>query len=148
MIGGSGERKTFRLAALFADHLNIICAPDELPQKLAAARQRCEEVDRDPATLATSWHASVVLGDDPADARARAEAGMAARGVDLSGTLPERVAAMTARLFLGTPDDVARGIQDRVLAHGVQGLTVSIVADGHDPHVVAAVGRALAPLVG
>lgn len=148
MIGGSGERKTFRLAALFADHLNIICAPEELPQKLSAARQRCEEVDRDPATLATSWHASVVLGDDPADARARAEAGMTARGVDPSGIPPERVAAMTARLFLGTPDDVARGIQERVLAHGVQGLTVSIVADGHDPHVVEAVGRALAPLVG
>ncbi|MEZ5126907.1 MAG: LLM class F420-dependent oxidoreductase, partial [Micropruina glycogenica] len=53
MIGGSGEKKTFGLAARHFDHLNIIAGFPELPGKLAALAQRCEEADRDPATLET-----------------------------------------------------------------------------------------------
>ena len=76
MIGGSGEKKTFGLAARHFDHLNIIAGFPELPGKLAALAQRCEEVDRDPATLETSVLVSVVAGEGvteevipPADAR-------------------------------------------------------------------------------
>jgi F420-dependent oxidoreductase-like protein len=54
MLGGSGEKKTFRLAARYADHLNIIADIAELPGKLDVLRQRCDEIDRDPATLETS----------------------------------------------------------------------------------------------
>jgi F420-dependent oxidoreductase-like protein len=38
MLGGSGEQKTFRLAARFADHMNIICGRTEIPRKVAALR--------------------------------------------------------------------------------------------------------------
>jgi len=58
MLGGSGERKTFRLAALFADHMNIICDRADLGRKVAALRQRCEEIGRDPATLRLSVNIS------------------------------------------------------------------------------------------
>ena len=54
MIGGSGEKKTFGLAARHFDHLNVIAALPELPGKVAALARRCEEADRDPATLETS----------------------------------------------------------------------------------------------
>src|SRR3978361_2379318 len=54
MLGGSGENKTFRLAARYADHLNLIANIDELPGKLNVLRQRCAEIGRDPATLETS----------------------------------------------------------------------------------------------
>ena len=47
MLGGGGERKTFGLAARYADHLNIICDPADLPRKLEALDQRCAEVGRD-----------------------------------------------------------------------------------------------------
>ena len=50
----AGEQKTFRLAARYADHMNIICGRQDVPRKVAALRQRCEEVGRDPATLPTS----------------------------------------------------------------------------------------------
>jgi F420-dependent oxidoreductase-like protein len=39
MLGGSGEKKTFRLAARYADHLNIIADIDKLPGKLNVLRQ-------------------------------------------------------------------------------------------------------------
>ena len=41
MLGGSGEQKTFRLAARHADHLNIVGAsPAELPRKLEVLAER------------------------------------------------------------------------------------------------------------
>lgn len=36
LIGGGGEKKTFAIAARFADHLNIVAAVDELPRKMRA----------------------------------------------------------------------------------------------------------------
>jgi F420-dependent oxidoreductase-like protein len=54
LIGGSGEKKTFRLAAQHFDYLNITAGFNELRGKLDALKQRCEEVGRDPATLTTS----------------------------------------------------------------------------------------------
>jgi len=56
MLGGSGEKKTFRLAAKYADHMNIICPLTELPHKVSVLRERCEEAGRDPSTLETTSH--------------------------------------------------------------------------------------------
>lgn len=53
LIGGGGEKKTFAIAARYADHLNIIAGLDELPRKLDALAQRCDEAGRDRSTLET-----------------------------------------------------------------------------------------------
>ncbi len=58
MIGGNGPNVTWRLAARFADELNVDgMSPEEVGEALPVIRQRCEEVDRDPATLPVSVHA-------------------------------------------------------------------------------------------
>jgi F420-dependent oxidoreductase-like protein len=132
MLGGSGEQKTFRLAARFADHMNIICDPQDIPRKIAALRQRCEEVGRDPASLATSYLAMVVM----------MESGDQARAV-LDQVPPDR----RSRIFAGTPDQVAESLQKQVLDHGIGGLTINMVVNGHEPGVVALAGRTLQPLV-
>jgi alkanesulfonate monooxygenase SsuD/methylene tetrahydromethanopterin reductase-like flavin-dependent oxidoreductase (luciferase family) len=54
LLGGGGERKTFSIAARLADHLNILAPLDDLPMKLKALAQPCEEYGRDPNTLETS----------------------------------------------------------------------------------------------
>ena len=51
MVAGRGPNVTFRLAARFADILNLGVEMPEAPDALAAVRQRCEEIGRDPATL-------------------------------------------------------------------------------------------------
>jgi F420-dependent oxidoreductase-like protein len=57
MVGGNGPNVTWRLAARFADDLNVDgMFPDDLREALPIIRSRCEEIGRDPASLAISAH--------------------------------------------------------------------------------------------
>src|SRR6185436_18457949 len=55
MVGGNGPNVTWRLAARFADELNLDgLEPAEVEEALPTIRRRCEEVGRDPSTLRVS----------------------------------------------------------------------------------------------
>ena len=41
MIGGSGEKKTLRMVAQYADESNLICGDDEIARKLEALDAHC-----------------------------------------------------------------------------------------------------------
>jgi alkanesulfonate monooxygenase SsuD/methylene tetrahydromethanopterin reductase-like flavin-dependent oxidoreductase (luciferase family) len=57
MVGGNGPNVTWRLAARHADELNVDgMSPAEVAEALPVIRARCEEIDRDPATLPVSVH--------------------------------------------------------------------------------------------
>ena len=57
MVGGNGPEVTWRLAARYADELNLDgMTPAEVAEALPVIRSRCEEVGRDPATLTVSIH--------------------------------------------------------------------------------------------
>jgi F420-dependent oxidoreductase-like protein len=132
MLGGSGEQKTFRLAARFADHMNIICAREDIGRKIAVLKQRCEEIGRDPATLPTTWHATVVMAESEGEAK------------ELLLRLPE---ARQAIAFVGTPDQVTEQIQRDVLDQGADGLTFNLIPNGYVPGAVTMAGEALKRLV-
>ncbi|HEU5118418.1 MAG TPA: LLM class flavin-dependent oxidoreductase, partial [Isosphaeraceae bacterium] len=82
LIGGSGERKTLRLVAKYADVCNIFGDAATVAGKLEVLRRHCDDVGRDPAEIEVS--ALVMLppeGIKPGDVVAAAEA-LAAVGVD------------------------------------------------------------------
>ncbi|WP_030435946.1 LLM class F420-dependent oxidoreductase [Actinoplanes subtropicus] len=133
MLGGGGEKKTFRLAAKFADHMNIICDVDDIPQKVAALRQRCEEAGRDPATLPTSFLSMGLVGEDEAEVK------------EIAARIPED---RRGRVFLGTADQVAEQLHEKVIGAGIGGITINLVVNGHRPGMVSRVGAALKPVVG
>ena len=57
LIGGNGPKVTWRLAARFADELNLdALMPDEIEAALPVIASRCEELGRDPASLGVSVH--------------------------------------------------------------------------------------------
>jgi F420-dependent oxidoreductase-like protein len=59
MVGGNGPNVTWRLAARFADELNLDwLTPDEVRDAKTVISSRCEEIDRDPATLRISVNIS------------------------------------------------------------------------------------------
>ena len=126
MIGGRGEKKTFRLAAQHFDHLNVIADFDELPNKVAVLKQRCEEVGRDPATLETSMLVTALIDDN-----ASAE------------SIP---AEMSQRMVVGSADAVAEQIKAKVFDAGIDGVVINVPF--YSPGIVAKAGAALARLVG
>ncbi|MBA3587347.1 MAG: TIGR03560 family F420-dependent LLM class oxidoreductase, partial [Chloroflexi bacterium] len=57
MVGGNGPKVTWRLAARYADELNLDgMSPDEVCEALPTIRARCEEIGRDPDSLSVSVH--------------------------------------------------------------------------------------------
>jgi len=57
LIGGNGPNVTWRLAARFADELNLdAMLPEDVAAAMPVIRSRCEEIGRDPATLRVSVH--------------------------------------------------------------------------------------------
>lgn len=57
LVGGNGPNRTWRLAARFADELNLdALTPDQVAAALPVIRERCVEIGRDPATLGVSIH--------------------------------------------------------------------------------------------
>jgi F420-dependent oxidoreductase-like protein len=47
MIGGSGERKTLRLVAQYADACNLFGPPDTVAHKIDVLRRHCDDLGRD-----------------------------------------------------------------------------------------------------
>jgi alkanesulfonate monooxygenase SsuD/methylene tetrahydromethanopterin reductase-like flavin-dependent oxidoreductase (luciferase family) len=69
LVGGNGPNVTWRLAARFADELNLdALTPSQVEAALPIIASRCTEIGRDPASLAVSVH---IWGE--ADARPGAE---------------------------------------------------------------------------
>jgi F420-dependent oxidoreductase-like protein len=57
MVGGNGPNVTWRLAARYADELNLDgMTPGEARAAMPVIRSRCEEIGRDPASLRVSCH--------------------------------------------------------------------------------------------
>jgi F420-dependent oxidoreductase-like protein len=129
MIGGSGEKKTIPLAAQHFDHLNVIAGFDELPRKVEVKNQRCEEIDRDPATLETSMLVMALI-DENATA-------------DL---IPDE---FKQNVVFGGPDQIAEQIKTKVLDAGIDGVILSPLThvQGYEQGRITAVGEALKPLV-
>ena len=75
LIGGSGERKTLRLVAQYADACNIFGGPHEIAQKLDVLRRHCHEVGRDPNEIeVTAMYRDLPEGAGPKEVLGGAEA--------------------------------------------------------------------------
>ena len=77
MVGGSGERKTLRLVARYADACNLFPGP-EVPHKLDVLRRYCDEEGRDYAAIEKT---SMLMFDSAGGAPAVHEAIQTLRGL-------------------------------------------------------------------
>ena len=112
IVGGNGPNVTMRLAARFADELNLVFRPlDEVPGLIATARQRCEEIDRDPATLRLSMYLADPQVKEPGQRRADTIARLAEMGLDRLVAFPTRY---------GPTTDVQAAFAEDVRAAGIE----------------------------
>ena len=80
-IGGSGERRTLRTAARFAQHWNFVGGtPEQFARKREVLHAHCRDIGRDPAEILLSSH--VIYDGDPA-ATVAAAAALADAGAEL-----------------------------------------------------------------
>ncbi len=112
MVGGNGPNVTWRLAARFADELNVDgMSPDEVRDALPTIRARCEEIDRDPATLAISVHIWAETATIPGQRRIDLLAGYREVGVDRVMGLDKRSATSDEALEAFAEDARAAGLE-------------------------------------
>ena len=137
-VGGAGERYTLPLVARHADWWNCpTYALPELPWKLAALRQECVRIGRDPAGLAVSEEAVLALVATPArvdEARA-----LAARRFPGPGW------GFAQGGYCGTPDGVVARIRERARL-GVSRF-VFFLHDRGGPETLRLLAEEIAPAV-
>jgi F420-dependent oxidoreductase-like protein len=134
LIGGSGERKTLRMVAQYADGCNVFGDPTRVRHLLNVLEEHCDRLGRDPAEITKTTMATIAIGETEEAARAK---------LDLMrevGVPAERVASFT----VGAPDGI-RELAEAYREVGIEGLTIRM-PDAHDPEAVALVGETLAPV--
>jgi alkanesulfonate monooxygenase SsuD/methylene tetrahydromethanopterin reductase-like flavin-dependent oxidoreductase (luciferase family) len=77
MIGGSGEKKTLRTVARYADMWNAMGPVDVMAHKIDVLRRHCDEVGRDIAEIEFTLGVKVTIRDTKAEADRVWEAAMA-----------------------------------------------------------------------
>jgi alkanesulfonate monooxygenase SsuD/methylene tetrahydromethanopterin reductase-like flavin-dependent oxidoreductase (luciferase family) len=69
MIGGSGEKKTLRTVAAYADQWNAFGDPETLAHKDSVLRAHCEDVGRDQTQIERTVGGKIVIRDTESEAR-------------------------------------------------------------------------------
>ncbi len=106
MIGGSGEKKTLRIVARYADMWNTGGDPEKLAHKLEVLREHCSGVGRDIAEIELTVGCKPIIRDSREAARRVWVEQMAHNRT--SPDLREEDAT-----WVGTPEDVAQAMRAR-----------------------------------
>jgi F420-dependent oxidoreductase-like protein len=134
VVGGSGERKTLRMVAQYADGCNFFGDPEQARHLLGVLEGHCERLGRDPAEITKTSMRTIAIAETEEAAQAKLDAMRAA------GLHERRIAATVT----GTPDQILENAQ-AFRDVGIEGLTFSM-PDVHDLEAVALAGETLAPL--
>ncbi|MEO6349247.1 MAG: LLM class flavin-dependent oxidoreductase [Candidatus Limnocylindrales bacterium] len=116
MIGGSGEKKTLRTVARYADMWNMSGPVEKVRHKIAVLDQHCADVGRDPSDIERTISCKLFLRDSEAEAR-----DLVARTMDQNGTPLARVAD-DETFWPDTPERTA----ERLLEYRQLGVTTFI----------------------
>jgi alkanesulfonate monooxygenase SsuD/methylene tetrahydromethanopterin reductase-like flavin-dependent oxidoreductase (luciferase family) len=107
MIGGSGERKTLRSVAKYADMWNAMGTPEKLRHKLDVLRDHCEAVGRDIGEIELTVGCKPIIRSTEAEARRVWQAQMAHNRTPMSDVEDDDT------FWVGTPEQVAQEMIDR-----------------------------------
>jgi alkanesulfonate monooxygenase SsuD/methylene tetrahydromethanopterin reductase-like flavin-dependent oxidoreductase (luciferase family) len=135
MIGGSGEKKTLRMVAQYADASNFFGDAERMRHLIGVLEGHCERLGRDPAEITKTRLGTILIAPTAEEAERRLEA-LRRRGVS-EGTLATMVA--------GDPDAVGERVT-ALLDAGVDALIFN-TPFAHDLEMVALIGETLGPLL-
>jgi F420-dependent oxidoreductase-like protein len=127
LIGGSGERKTLKLVAQYADYCNVFGDPGAIARKFEVLRRHCDTVGRPMSEITLGNHRGILIAADEAELAAKQAKHPRWAGI------------------MGTPSAVIAQIAEYAAA-GSQYLTFHL-ADPEDTAAVRLLGEAVLPAV-
>jgi alkanesulfonate monooxygenase SsuD/methylene tetrahydromethanopterin reductase-like flavin-dependent oxidoreductase (luciferase family) len=107
MIGGSGEKKTLRTVARYADMWYALGDADFLADKLDVLRRHCDEVGRDIGEIELTVGCKPIIRATEAEARRVWEDQMVTNRTPMSDVLEDET------FWVGTPDLIAERMLER-----------------------------------
>ena len=136
LVGGSGERKTLRLVAQYADGCNVFGDVEKVKHLMGVLEGHCETAGRDMGEITKTRNGVMWIGRTHEEAQARVKAAREA------GVPQERIDWG----LVGGPDEIAEQVQ-AFLDAGLDGVTFSLY-DVHDLELVALAGETVSAVVG
>ena len=103
LVGGSGERKTLKIVAKYADACNLFGSPETVRKKLDILKEHCKSVGRDYDSILKTKLDLVVIDNSEDMARKRAQ--------QFYIGVPEQQIRDREFAIYGTPEDVSRQIE-------------------------------------
>jgi F420-dependent oxidoreductase-like protein len=117
LVGGSGEKKTLKIVAKYADACNLFGSAETIKRKLNILKEHCESVGRDYDSILKTKLDLVVIDDSEDMARKRAQ--------QFYLGIPEQQIRNREFAIYGTPEDVSRQIKT-LEEVGIQYLIVHV----------------------
>jgi F420-dependent oxidoreductase-like protein len=103
LVGGSGERKTLKIVAKYADACNLFGSIETIKRKLNILKEHCKSVGRDYDSILKTKLDLVVIDDNEEIARKRAQ--------QFYKGIPEQQIRDREFAIYGTEEDVSRQIE-------------------------------------
>ena len=103
LVGGSGERKTLKIVAKYADACNLFGSIETIKRKLDVLKEHCKSVGRDYDSILKTKLDLVVIDDNEEIARKRAQ--------QFYKGIPEQQISDREFAIYGTREDVSRQIE-------------------------------------
>jgi F420-dependent oxidoreductase-like protein len=117
LVGGSGERRTLKIVAKYADACNLFGSAETIKRKLDILKEHCKSVGRDYDSILKTKLDLVVINDSEDIARKKAQ--------QFYIGIPEQQIRDREFAIYGTPEDVSRQI-DLLEEVGIQYLIVHL----------------------
>jgi F420-dependent oxidoreductase-like protein len=115
LVGGSGERKTLKIVAKYADACNLFGSPETVRKKLDILKEHCKSVGRDYNSILKTKLGAIIVDDNKEMAKNRVRQTL--------GGIPEE--QIKEFMIYGTPEDVSKQIE--ILEQvGIQYLIVDL----------------------
>ena len=143
MIGGSGEKKTLRMVAQYANESNLSRGTaQEIPQKLDALAAHCERLGRNRSEIKVTKLVMCCVAPTMEEAQADVKA--------LSGAknwTDEVMQMLPHMLIFGDPDTVGEKLQE-LMSTGIDGLTINLPVNGHNTDRIGLLGQVANAAIG
>ncbi len=135
MIGGSGEKKTLRMVAHYADASNFFGDAERIRHLVGVLEGHCERLGRDIAEICKTRLGTAIIAPTQAEAEAKME-----RVRERANIPPERLATF----LVGDPDSIAEQAS-QLLEAGCDALIFNLPY-AHEPEDIQLLGQTLGPL--